>query len=160
MSMIRSTIANSKNSPLLRLPTEIRDKIFRYASTAEDGIICINFPHARRRLLSGRETIILPRVCRQIYSESATLCYTENTFELLRVSGQEVHGWINRRSEAQKRVIRRIQLNWAAYNSPRREKVKIPQNKTAEASYHAVWRIECPNLEPVVIFSPYELHGP
>ncbi|KAF2442167.1 hypothetical protein P171DRAFT_487422 [Karstenula rhodostoma CBS 690.94] len=77
------TIANITKSPLLRLPPEIRDKIFRYAVTAEDAEIYLpydsNFDSRDnwdRYLVfeKGAAAVFLPLVCRQIYSECATMC--------------------------------------------------------------------------------------
>lgn len=67
---------NMKRSPFLRLPPEIRDKIYRLSLTTQDGSpIFTGTP-------KGTITVNLIYVCRQIYNESAHIIFTENKFSL------------------------------------------------------------------------------
>jgi hypothetical protein len=113
----RSTRANA-NSPLLRLPPEIRNMIFEYAMTMRYNLELYynrfselsasgfsNYAHKRqRRFLSVR----LPEVCRQIYSETATLFYRMNTFSF--ATEQAMRVWLKKRLPAQLEVIQRLDL--------------------------------------------------
>ena len=75
------------NSPLLRLPSELRTKIWHYAL---GGItVYPNLKRLRYRKYGSTSTglfksnlgqLSLPRTCRQIYSEAALVFYHENTF--------------------------------------------------------------------------------
>lgn len=91
--------------PILKLPPEIRNRIWRY-SLVKDGDVII-LPHGRQgfiskiipsRLRSGKElqrhqqddkrrinstSLALAFVCRQLYLEAALIYYSENTFRFL-----------------------------------------------------------------------------
>ncbi|KAL1604039.1 hypothetical protein SLS60_005631 [Paraconiothyrium brasiliense] len=71
---------NAIQSPLLRLPAEIRSKIFQYATGG--GHFLIAMPHEGNITDLRRSGVYLPQVSRQIYSETATLIFENNTFAL------------------------------------------------------------------------------
>jgi len=76
-----STIANSTTVPLLQLPAEIRERIFRYALTSSTGTICILAGLGNKTKTPSKGVAwSLPATCRQVYSETATLAYHCNTF--------------------------------------------------------------------------------
>ncbi|KAH7069313.1 hypothetical protein FB567DRAFT_614843 [Paraphoma chrysanthemicola] len=80
------TIANAENSPLLRLPREIRHTIF---------------------------ALPLTRVSRQIYSETATLAYAENCFAFKHEV--YMFKWLSKRLLAQREAIRWLMLPSESY---------------------------------------------
>ncbi|KAH3968827.1 hypothetical protein HBI81_129500 [Parastagonospora nodorum] len=86
---IAITERNSTESPLLRLPAEIRNIIFEYVVSghtirmiSEWGKSC--WPIAKRRRFS------LARVSRQTYNETALLTYTGNTLLFMYPDGIEI----------------------------------------------------------------------
>jgi len=121
----RSTTANAETSPLLRLPAEIRNMIFKYASIPDwsSWIGCyFNERHfISRSAISSRAhpdeiqelAISLPRVCRQIYAETATLTYSENCFAFQ--SELAMHKWLNKRLVAQRESVRWMILPYRVY---------------------------------------------
>jgi hypothetical protein len=101
-----SSVANVTDSPLLRLPPEIRNMIFKFASRPTWGwISCYSNRrgHISRSGTSTRATsrelkgfaINLPRVRRQIYSDTATLIYSENCFVFQ--SERAMTKWLSKR---------------------------------------------------------------
>ncbi|KAH6638321.1 hypothetical protein C7974DRAFT_411751 [Boeremia exigua] len=111
------TIANA-NSPLLRLPPEFRNMIFKYTLTSKVRLK-MYFNSVRRYSRSGFSTrpprsavrqlgMRLPEVCRQIYSETATLVYRKNTFSFAVELGMRT--WLKKRLPAQLEAIERLEL--------------------------------------------------
>ena len=103
---------NARDSPLLRLPAEIRNMIFRYAVGGNEIHVQRAFVyrtskkwrdnsnsywHGRATHLGDRRLKALaqgtafhfPEVCRQIYAETATLAYAINTFILPSSQGRD-----------------------------------------------------------------------
>lgn len=87
-----STIANA-GSPLLRLPPEIRNMIFGHATRWRYDVE-LYYNGFGELSMSGYSTycsramlrflgLRLPQVCRQIYSETATVLYRENNFSFI-----------------------------------------------------------------------------
>ena len=82
---MHSTEANAKNSPLLRLPGELRNKIYGYA-LADSSIEPLLRPRTasiHARTSSGRpmsSTVSLLRTCRQTRCESESLFFSYTTF--------------------------------------------------------------------------------
>ena len=80
---------NANKSQLLRLPGEIRNKIWQFATSGyyvygpyyEDGWGACSY--STQKFERDISAFQLPQVCRQIYTETATLPYTTNTFILL-----------------------------------------------------------------------------
>ena len=83
-----STLQNAIKSPLLRLPGEVRNRIYEYALGGEE--VCCSYykrPYLRpgQPNRTGKEKyplslLMLPQVCRQIHAESALLPYHLNDF--------------------------------------------------------------------------------
>ncbi|OAL56113.1 hypothetical protein IQ07DRAFT_639731 [Pyrenochaeta sp. DS3sAY3a] len=129
------TNANRKNSPLLRLPAEIRNQIFAMAVYSEmgnlvevpgkGGVVLID-EWVREMLDSGnyspdfkwvekywtpsyivkRMALGLPATCRQIYSETAVLAYGVNTFVV--AHHKALKEWLLLRTPAQRDVIENV----------------------------------------------------
>ncbi|KAF2682608.1 hypothetical protein K458DRAFT_405377 [Lentithecium fluviatile CBS 122367] len=103
-SVFDSAQQNSVSSPLLRLLSEIRSKIFNYALSAQ---------RIRMKSVSAPSSIpspiALPQVCRQLYSETATLGYSNNTSVFYHGHGpvNHIQEWINRACAG---AIRTIEL--------------------------------------------------
>jgi hypothetical protein len=110
---------NALESPLLRLPPEVRNVIWTFAVGVDLVFIrqkskCplrakgygVSFDGEMRRFEEDRQlsAFHLPEVCRQIYAETATLAYSTNTFLLY---GTE---WIRALSLTQRRAISRVEL--------------------------------------------------
>ncbi|KAF1839896.1 uncharacterized protein K460DRAFT_437847 [Cucurbitaria berberidis CBS 394.84] len=115
---------NSLNSPLLRLPGEIRNKIWNYAV----GYHQINISHSSygrsspivsscevRPLYTNanlrtfiRPTFQLYKVCRQMYVETSAMIYMLNTFGF-KGSGT-FDRWIKKRAIGQRRLINSVDI--------------------------------------------------
>jgi hypothetical protein len=89
---------NARQSPLLCLPAEIRNKIFNYAlrghrirPVVERSVILQGHPDTWARLRRNpiKHRFALPKVCRQIYNETAILPYTLSTFSLIYITDFE-----------------------------------------------------------------------
>ncbi|KAF2847848.1 hypothetical protein T440DRAFT_455523 [Plenodomus tracheiphilus IPT5] len=94
--------------------------------------------------------ITLPRVCRQIYFETATLLYSENLFTFASV--KNLRKWLSKRILAQREAIRYIFLPRSAYyhfNPPGGRIIPMTYDERIEAHRpyveHEVNRA-CPNL--------------
>ncbi|CAG5173409.1 uncharacterized protein ALTATR162_LOCUS7626 [Alternaria atra] len=110
--LLEAAQRNARNSPLLRLPAEIRNMIFRYAVGGNEIHVQRAFVyrtskkwrdnsnsywHGRATHLGDRRlkalaqgtAFHLPEVCRQIYAETATLSYATNTFILPSSQGRD-----------------------------------------------------------------------
>ncbi|KAF2442380.1 hypothetical protein P171DRAFT_497193 [Karstenula rhodostoma CBS 690.94] len=96
--LLALTTSNAAESPLLRLPPELREQIFRYASSGNrvlmkhdpDDVKASKPFHAevfqdgtRRRLTLSHTGMNLALVSRQLYCETVTLPYVHNTFALV-----------------------------------------------------------------------------
>jgi hypothetical protein len=85
-----STEANQRNSPLLRLPAELRNQIYELVLRHD----CLSLALGRYLNLQpirlypdpGSRTLALLRVCRQDHFEAALLPYSLNTFVFTRIS--------------------------------------------------------------------------
>jgi hypothetical protein len=110
---------NAIESPLLRLPPEVRNVIWTFAVGVDLVFIRqkskrplrakgygVAFDGQIRRFEDDRQLAAfhLPEVCRQIYAETATLAYSTNTFL---PCGAE---WIRALSLTQRRAISRVEL--------------------------------------------------
>ena len=92
--LVRSSLQNQKMSPLLRLPREIRNRIYDYAFSVQFTIVRNNpsyptrltfragdaYPLLKRN--SFAKLLAVTRVCRQIYSEAALLPFRLNVFRI------------------------------------------------------------------------------
>ncbi|KAH5409330.1 hypothetical protein HBI46_172550 [Parastagonospora nodorum] len=119
------TTANATDSPLLCLPAEIRNMIFQYASVPDfpNWIGCyFNARHLISRSTTSTRAhpdhlkqlaISLPRVCRQIYAETATLIYSENCFAFQNETA--MNKWLDKRLIAQREAIRWMLLPYRVY---------------------------------------------
>lgn len=104
-------------SPLLRLPPEIRNMIFRYAV----GGMTFDFTTYDRpwlhRLQGWKPRVCNPiqncfsllRVCRQIYSETALLPFSANIFHVSKVDKDGFDEWLHSRSPIEQDAITAIQ---------------------------------------------------
>ncbi|KAH7069291.1 hypothetical protein FB567DRAFT_598900 [Paraphoma chrysanthemicola] len=108
---------NLEESPLLRLPPEIRNRIFRYALCGHKVRPFLTFEHVRtlelsgmvaanRELAKGQFDLLL--TSRQVYAETAVLPYTLTTFAFQRTF--HIHQWLSSvdRDPVQKKRLRYI----------------------------------------------------
>jgi hypothetical protein len=122
---LRSAKLNSVTSPLLRLPGEIRTKIWQYAI----GYHQIDIGHRRLEQLCAdeparnvrpsnpathfprtfvRPSFALPRTCRQMYVETSPYIYTLNTFGFESVAVFD--RWTKNRALGQRRLVASIDM--------------------------------------------------
>jgi len=137
MLTLFSTDKNTKNSPFLRLPAEIRDHIYGYvvgghhidmwiAAEGRGGLVHTSKPESAigdatsynrnrwlyHRNLDRRVMISLShlRVCRQVYQESGLLHYSLNIFSWVDKLAMTKF-WRNSLA-AQRRAIRHVMTDW------------------------------------------------
>ena len=124
LTQTNSVKANAVNSPLLRLPAEIRNKIYTYSFAPRNAkhIISIKpstvgytYEH-RRGTEQSRPAFHLIRVCRQIYSE-ASLLYFQHCVFALHLPRSLVRNWLAKRNIAQRKAFAEIVLHCASYNA-------------------------------------------
>jgi hypothetical protein len=111
---LRSAKLNSVTSPLLRLPGEIRTKIWQYAI----GYHQIDIGHRRLEQLCADEparnvrpsnpATHFPRTCRQMYVETSPYIYTLNTFGFESVAVFD--RWTKNRALGQRRLVASIDM--------------------------------------------------
>ncbi|KAJ4372459.1 hypothetical protein N0V83_004233 [Neocucurbitaria cava] len=156
------TAANATNSPLLSLPAEIREMIWKFAMRSSGPDIPIDFDDtahlpksADKFPAASHETlkelaISLPRVCRQVYSEAATMLYSENLFSFKH--GFVLSAWLERRILAQREAIRKVALSLdfhANYTLSQGDDLMFQQHK---ADIEEEIRLLCPNFVGVIWF--------
>ncbi|CAN9339028.1 unnamed protein product [Alternaria sp. RS040] len=80
----RITAANQRNSPLLRLPAELRNRVYEYALGGHEIWVTTPIPETKTKIYLDRwgdvPAFTLLKVCSQIYAEAALLPYSLNTF--------------------------------------------------------------------------------
>jgi hypothetical protein len=109
-----STQLNATDSPLLRLPGELRNKIFEYVL----GDLDLHFTYAYgyqfdvRLETHQRNMLGLLFVCRQAHAETALLHYALNTFNFTLTEIFDVKNFLQGMSAAQRKAIQRIYTHW------------------------------------------------
>jgi hypothetical protein len=75
-----STVLNARNSPLLRLPGELRNTIYEYV--LDEGGYTFIIPHRPARAFGERKNRLAPlSVCRRIHQETVLLPLSLNEFQ-------------------------------------------------------------------------------
>lgn len=120
---LNSSQRNVVNSPLLRLPAELRNRIFTYTFSGyeiclgddgESGQCRVDYI---RPTASGGYVFGALQACRQIFAEARMLSFTLNTFECNNIT--DVQEWINAMPE-QMQAIRSIKATvWVSNISTR-----------------------------------------
>ncbi|CAE7000757.1 hypothetical protein CFE70_001059 [Pyrenophora teres f. teres 0-1] len=104
------TQLNATNSPLLRLPAELRNQIYEYALGGHIFYFyteCSNeYPHDR----FFHNDIALVYVCRQLNAETALLPYALNSFIYRYYGRDSAENFVHQRSLEQLRVMKSIRL--------------------------------------------------
>ncbi|CAO2657085.1 Nn.00g058880.m01.CDS01 [Neocucurbitaria sp. VM-36] len=148
--LVKIVQRNAKMSPLLRLPGEITNIIWafalggQYIPVAEptsslmygywlSQVCALPIAEDETHELCGFH---LPKVCRRIYSETATLSYSLNTFEVCFEKGFEF-AWANKLLPAQKDAVTSIALE-----------PTIPGTRVTDASV-GLTRTMFPNLKRI-----------
>lgn len=192
------SVKSNAESPLLRLPAEIRNLIwsfacggqlvtttysfFRLGDDNKGGAFCYltdkdlvaNAQKSRdlsdyfRRPVRVASAFQLPRVCRQIYSETALRSYRDNTFFLHSTIASE-YGSFERLMAAQRRAITTVELRsdilyattWCGFTGLRDilgVQTILPSVRTLVLSKLAVRYIELDykNYQPDRLFARYQ----
>ncbi|KAH6638490.1 hypothetical protein C7974DRAFT_285444, partial [Boeremia exigua] len=123
---------NQQRSPFLRLPPELRNRIYQFVLQAESILIyahristfstsivmhsCCSFtsPRQIQHWREDDQLTFLPVVCRQVYAEMHALLYTLNNF--IFVDGTAMRSWMSCRTLRQRQLIRSLKLPRAATN--------------------------------------------
>lgn len=168
MKYIDSTVSNSRDSPLLRLPPELRNRI--YELTLGGLRISVDEMYLRfhkrmprkTSIQSDSSTSVLPRAyshaiclfpstCRQIYSETATLLFELNRFYVS--TSAELGAFVGNISPTQRDAITEITI-WSTcltVTGPRLEVHKkfrdLPQVCAGMTSLRRIHLFLCINEE-------------
>ena len=102
------------NSPLLRLPAEIRNMIWTFALDCGQDIELLRhselrFPHTLQNYMS------LLFVCRQIHAETALLPYELKTFSMLSPGRSYLVKFLERRTIVQREVMASVKWSWYGF---------------------------------------------
>jgi hypothetical protein len=114
-----STELNRRQSPLLRLPYELRSQIYDY-NLCDDGhhIVEVQKHHLCHHENNGEmrytPAVTSLRVCRQIHSEAWSLPLTYHTFFIVRHPNETA--FVKTASDAQKAAIRSVKLECVWYH--------------------------------------------
>ena len=112
-----ATAANQLNSPLLRLPAELRNLIYHYA-LGNCTLIVSTFNH--RLCLYQRDIPAFPLlvVCTQIHAEAAILPYSLNTFNI--AFDHSLDMFITTMPLAYRHAIKRLDIGtWTVVDVPK-----------------------------------------
>ncbi|KAF1997466.1 hypothetical protein P154DRAFT_524797 [Amniculicola lignicola CBS 123094] len=101
--------ANSAQSPLLRLPAELRNKIFEYALTYETQEVS----HNGCLRTKARHCLSLHRVCGQTYNETALMFMKNTLFSFC--FGSHLRLWALSRPKAQREAVTELMLRCSLY---------------------------------------------
>jgi len=95
----------NEQSPLLRLPAELRNAIYEY-------VLCNKFITVKG--ISPPPSMLgLPRTCRQIYQETELLSYSGNTFQVAKERVLTL--WLRKRTARQLAVISSLLFTYEMY---------------------------------------------
>jgi hypothetical protein len=103
--MDTSTERNAQESLLLRLPAEIRNRIWTHIVAIEKVYIGGEFMNDPKCVAPQ---LHLLRVCRQTYAEAALLPYSSNRFYFY--STAEMRSWLKQRASIQKLAIKLVDI--------------------------------------------------
>ncbi|KAF2662860.1 hypothetical protein K491DRAFT_5062 [Lophiostoma macrostomum CBS 122681] len=103
---------NATASPLLRLPGEIRDKIYSSILTSVEFEV-YTFNSIPYRISAGpgvtsKRAIGLPSVCRQLYADTSLLLFSKPTFTFPRFGVETCRKWVATLSETQRGAVRKV----------------------------------------------------
>jgi hypothetical protein len=93
-------VSPQTQSPLLRLPAEIRNEVYKYALC--DQVLDVDGKSAERNLFG------LTLACRQLYQETELLIYSRNTLRIK--DGPKFEKWLKKRTGPQLAAISTIKL--------------------------------------------------
>lgn len=102
---------NQQQSPLLRLPAELRNKIFAYTLGGKTfKIIPGYYDIPTMNATNSKYALALLQVCRQIYAETTLLPFSINTFSAS--SPHSLKRWVERLHPARAQSITWIRLKF------------------------------------------------
>lgn len=113
-----SSRRNQRHFPFLRLPAELRNKIYMYALGGKTWIIALQGGRGSYQSQPDLDDVsthpmALLQSCRQVYAEASLFPYAYNTFEGWH--GGHLHVWVQSLSHDQRTAvasIRRTQRSW------------------------------------------------
>jgi hypothetical protein len=113
--IVHSTRRNGEESPLLRLPAELRNKIYEYAIGGHVIELFDSTKKPHYNMLSqadGHYTAlanptVLSKICRQLHSETALLPYSLNTFH---GHLRRIHRFLKGLTKAQREQIKSVEI--------------------------------------------------
>ena len=143
---MHSTEADAKNSPLLRLPGELRNKIYGYAlgDSFIEPLLRRRTASIHARISSGRpmsHTVSLIRTCRQTRSEAESLFFSHTTFGF-NFSRYDFHRFLAHVGREKRELITSIAMTFS----------------TLEALEQHEGRYKLPRLEYVYVRVSAEYH--
>lgn len=102
---------NLKKSPLLRLPPEVRHRIFEYALSG-GYITLVGFKNVSRAVVAGgrKNLFALSRVCRQTYVETALMPFALTTFTYYGDKQFSLDLWAKARLPVQVAAVRKAHI--------------------------------------------------
>lgn len=106
---------NQRDSPLLRLPAELRNQIFQYALGCKTWTFLVRESHQQTVYVPSRleHALALLAVCRQIYAETALLPFSLDTFSFDHYT--DLQWWLKAQRPAQSDVVSTISIHHRLY---------------------------------------------
>src|SRR6267378_3922920 len=92
--------------PLMKLPLEIRNRVYRELLLSENSLRMVDLESAD---INGLHPVIL-RTCRQVYNEATKVLYEENEFRIRRVDRSNPN--VSRLRRATANIARRPLSDW------------------------------------------------
>jgi hypothetical protein len=133
---------NQQESPLLKLPPEIRNQIFQLAIGDKKYHTLSEPSRSFLRRWEDKHAVALLRCCRQIYAETALLPWSQYTFKFS--TSQQMRIWFRQQRAVYCNVMTKVEFNFAMRSIGRGPNMGPGRCRLGTGSEPASWIL--PNL--------------